>query len=57
MIKKWIILDNEFSVDQGELTPTLKIKRKVIANMYKTQIDRIYEEAEQSNTVNERPRL
>ena len=57
MIKKWIILDNEFSVDQGELTPTLKIKRKVIANMYKTQIDKIYDEAEQVNAVNERPRL
>ena len=57
MIKKWIILDNEFSVDQGELTQTLKIKRKVIANMYKKQIDKIYDDAEGGNTVKERPRL
>ena len=33
-IKKWIILDNEFTVVRGELTPTLKIKRKVISNNY-----------------------
>jgi long-subunit acyl-CoA synthetase (AMP-forming) len=33
-IKKWMILDNEFTVVKGELTPTLKIKRKVIANIY-----------------------
>lgn len=33
-IKKWRILDKEFTVDNGELTPTLKIKRKVIENIY-----------------------
>jgi long-chain acyl-CoA synthetase len=38
-IKRWKILDREFTVDNGELTPTLKIKRRVIANMYQKQID------------------
>lgn len=41
-VKKWIILDKEFTVDRGELTPTLKIKRKVIANIYKDVIESMY---------------
>lgn len=43
-IKRWMILDNEFTVDNGELTPTLKIKRKVIAIMYQNEIDGLYTE-------------
>ena len=43
-IKKWKILDREFTVDNGELTPTLKIKRRVIANMYQREIDSMYDE-------------
>ena len=38
-MKKWMILDKEFTLDRGELTPTLKMKRKVIVNLYKEQID------------------
>jgi len=33
-IKKWVILDTDFSTDGGELTPTLKIKRNVISKKY-----------------------
>ena len=43
-IKKWLILENEFTVDNGELTCTLKIKRRVIANMYEREIDSLYVE-------------
>jgi long-chain acyl-CoA synthetase len=42
MIKRFELLPNEFSVDGGELTPSLKIKRKVIAEKYKTEIAKIY---------------
>ena len=41
-IKKFELLPYEWSVDGGELTPTLKLKRKVIMEKYKDAIDRIY---------------
>ena len=41
-VKKWLIVDREFTVDNGELTPTLKIKRKVIANLYENEIKELY---------------
>lgn len=41
-IKKFVLLPNEWTVDTEELTPTMKLKRKVIMNKYKAQIDSIY---------------
>ena len=42
-VKKFELLPNEWTVDTGELTPTLKLKRKVIMEKYKEMIERIYE--------------
>lgn len=42
-IKKFELLPNEWSVDGGELTPTLKLKRKVILEKYKDAVERIYQ--------------
>jgi long-chain acyl-CoA synthetase len=42
-IKKIALLENEFTLEGGELTPTLKIKRRVIDEKYGDVIDRIYE--------------
>jgi long-chain acyl-CoA synthetase len=44
-IKKLTVLPKEFSIDAGELTPTLKVKRRVIEAKYKELIDRMYEGA------------
>ena len=33
-IRRWTILDNDFSIDTGELTPTMKIKRNVVYKKY-----------------------
>ncbi len=41
-IKKFVLLPNEFSIDGGELTPTMKIKRAIVNNMYSTQIESMY---------------
>lgn len=41
-IKKFELLPKEWSIDSGEMTPTLKIKRKVVMEKYKDAVDRIY---------------
>ncbi len=41
-IKKFELLPNEWTIDSGELTPTLKLKRKVIMEKYKGAFERIY---------------
>lgn len=41
-IKNFAILPNEFTVESGELTPSLKVKRKVVDQRYKEVIDRLY---------------
>ncbi|UTW60575.1 long-chain fatty acid--CoA ligase [bacterium SCSIO 12741] len=43
-IKKFELIDHEWSVDTKELTPTLKLKRKVILSKYADLIQKIYEE-------------
>jgi long-chain acyl-CoA synthetase len=41
-VKKFELVPNEWTIDSGELTPTLKLKRKVIMEKYKDVIERIY---------------
>ncbi|XP_060088609.1 long-chain-fatty-acid--CoA ligase ACSBG2 [Heteronotia binoei] len=41
-IQKWVILEKDFSINSGELGPTMKLKRPVVAKMYKKQIDQLY---------------
>ena len=43
-IKKVALLENEFTIEGGELTPTLKVKRRVIDDKYRDVIEKLYEE-------------
>lgn len=43
-IKKFTLLSKEFSIEAGEITATLKLKRKVIQLKYKELIDKMYKE-------------
>ncbi len=42
MPKKILLLDQDFSIESGELTPTLKVKRRVVEERYKDRIAAIY---------------
>lgn len=41
-VKKFELIANEWTINTGELTPTLKLKRKVIMEKFKPAIERIY---------------
>ena len=45
-LKKVLLVPDEFTADDGALTPTLKLRRKTIEARYRKQIDDLYEEAE-----------
>ncbi|MGO8771177.1 MAG: AMP-dependent synthetase/ligase [Mycobacterium sp.] len=41
-IKKWVLLDHDLSIERGELTPSLKVKRSVMAEQNKQILDAFY---------------
>ena len=41
-VKKFLLIPAEFTQEQGELTPTLKLKRRVVLERNATQIDGMY---------------
>ena len=41
-IKRWAILPTEFSISTGELTPTLKLKRRVVGERWSSVIAQLY---------------
>jgi long-chain acyl-CoA synthetase len=43
-IKKWEIIPDKWTVDSGELSPTLKLRRKFLSNKYARLIEDMYEE-------------
>jgi long-chain acyl-CoA synthetase len=44
-LKRVLLVPDEFTASDGTLTPTLKLRRRVIEERYREQIDQLYEEA------------
>jgi long-chain acyl-CoA synthetase len=42
-IKRFVILPRDFTMDDDELTPTLKLKRRVVARHFASELDELYE--------------
>ena len=42
-VKKFVILSSEFTMDNNEVTPTLKLKRKIITAKFQQELDALYE--------------
>ncbi len=41
-IKRFTILSRDFSAEEGEVTPTLKLRRRVVQEHFAEEIDRLY---------------
>ena len=50
-LKKVLLVPDEFTANDGALTPTFKLRRKVIEERYRKQIDDLYREAEEVFSV------
>ena len=51
--KKIGLLEHDFSIESGELTPTQKVKRRTIDKNYKALIDSLYEEADRGGVTDQ----
>ena len=40
--KKILLLEHDFSIENGDLTPTLKVRRRIVEKKYQRQIDALY---------------
>lgn len=43
-IRKFIVINSQLSIEKGEITPSMKIKRKIIEQKYQQEIDNLYQE-------------
>jgi len=46
-IRRFVLIPSEFTIESGEITPTMKVKRRVVEERWQAVIERLYEESEQ----------
>jgi long-chain acyl-CoA synthetase len=51
MPKKLVLLDQEFTVEDGALTPTQKVKRRVVEDRYRFTVEALYEDRNEGRAV------
>ena len=47
-IKRIALLDRDFEIEKGEMTPSLKVKRRIVEQKYKAVLDALYEQERNS---------
>jgi long-chain acyl-CoA synthetase len=50
-LKRVLLVPDEFTADNGALTPTMKLRRRVIEDRYRKQIDEVYNQAESTAAI------
>jgi long-chain acyl-CoA synthetase len=45
-LKRVMVVPDEFTIENGALTPTMKLRRRVIETRYRREIDKLYAQAE-----------
>jgi len=43
-VRKWAFIEGDFTVDGGELTPTMKLKRNVVQKKHEALIETLYQD-------------
>lgn len=42
-VRKWVVVPGDFSVNGGQLTPTMKLRRKIAVKLYANEIASLYQ--------------
>lgn len=50
-VKRWVLLPNDLSIEKGDLTANLKLKRGAVAERYRSVIDALYAEDEEAGAA------
>jgi long-chain acyl-CoA synthetase len=50
-LKRVIVVPEEFTAENGVLTPTMKLRRRVVEERYRARIDEIYAQAEATTVI------
>ena len=51
-VRKFVLLDRPFTIESGEITPSLKIKRKYVEERYQDLIEQMYQSLDRSVPIN-----
>jgi long-chain acyl-CoA synthetase len=51
-VRKFVLLDRPFTIESGEITPKLSVKRKFVEERYKDLIEQMYQSLDKSVPIN-----